>query len=65
LIEILLPDKWREFELIEKRKITHNTSIYRFKLPSPEDTLPLPIGQVKREKLLFLLYFILLCFAFL
>ena len=50
LVEILSPDEWREFELIEKRRITHNTAIYRFKLPDPEASLPLPIGQVTRKK---------------
>lgn len=45
-LEILSPDEWKEFELIEKRRITHNTAIYRFKLPDPEASLSLPIGQV-------------------
>lgn len=44
--EILSMEEWKEFELIEKLEITHNTAIYRFKLPTPESTLPLPIGQV-------------------
>lgn len=45
-VAILSPDEWTEFELIAKRKITHNSSVYRFKLPNSEDSLPLPIGQV-------------------
>ena len=45
-LEILNGEEWKEFELIEKLEITHNTAIYRFKLPTPESTLPLPIGQV-------------------
>lgn len=44
---ILDIEEWNEFELIEKEIITHNTAIYRFKLPTPESILPLPIGQVR------------------
>lgn len=47
--EILDEEEWREFELIRKEEITHNTAIYRFKLPTPESVLPLPIGQVSNE----------------
>lgn len=43
---ILDAEEWNEFELIEKEVITHNTAIYRFKLPTTESVLPLPIGQV-------------------
>lgn len=49
-MEILDGEEWKEFELIEKLEITHNTAIYRFKLPTPESTLPLPIGQVIKFK---------------
>ena len=48
-IKILDEEEWNEFELIEKEIITHNTAIYRFKLPTPESVLPLPIGQVRDE----------------
>ena len=47
---ILDEEEWNEFELIEKEVITHNTAIYRFKLPTPESVLPLPIGQVMQIK---------------
>lgn len=46
-VKILDEEEWNEFELIEKEIITHNTAIYRFKLPTPESILPLPIGQVR------------------
>lgn len=36
---------WKEFPLIHKTAISHNTAIYRFGLPSPDDILGLPIGQ--------------------
>lgn len=44
--EILDVEEWKEFELIEKKDITHNSAIYTFKLPTSESVLPLPIGQV-------------------
>lgn len=50
---ILSEEEWKEFELIGKDVITHNTSIYRFKLPTEESVLPLPIGQVRILKLPF------------
>ena len=43
---ILDEEEWNEFELIEKQVVTHNSAIYRFKLPTSESVLPLPIGQV-------------------
>lgn len=43
---ILHVENWNEFELIKKIKVTHNTAIYHFKLPTSESILPLPIGQV-------------------
>ena len=48
---ILDEEEWKEFELIGKEIITHNTAIYRFKLPTPESILPLPIGQVRQIQL--------------
>ncbi|KAI0784159.1 NADH-cytochrome b5 reductase [Abortiporus biennis] len=42
---VLDPTKWQEFPLQEKIVISHNTAIYRFALPHPEDVLGLPIGQ--------------------
>lgn len=44
---ILDVEEWKEFELVEKEILTHNTAIYRFKLPTEESVLPLPIGQVR------------------
>ncbi|CAO3635347.1 unnamed protein product [Cunninghamella blakesleeana] len=35
----------KQFKLLEKIKINHNTSLYRFALPNPTDVLGLPIGQ--------------------
>ncbi|SAM00381.1 hypothetical protein [Absidia glauca] len=35
----------KKFKLVEKIKINHNTSLYRFALPKPTDVLGLPIGQ--------------------
>lgn len=49
---ILSETEWKEFELIEKEVITHNTSIYRFKLPTEDSVLPLPIGQVRKYPIL-------------
>ncbi|KAK9722380.1 NADH-cytochrome b5 reductase [Basidiobolus ranarum] len=37
--------KFQKFPLIEKMIISHNTAIYRFGLPHPQDVLGLPIGQ--------------------
>lgn len=48
--DILSETEWKEFELIEKEVITHNTSIYRFKLPTEDSVLPLPIGQVRKHQ---------------
>lgn len=42
---VLSPEEWREFPLSEKIPISHNTALYRFSLPDPEDTLGLPPGQ--------------------
>lgn len=43
-------EKWREFELVERRQVTHNTAIYRFKLPASDDVLQIPIGQVHAQR---------------
>lgn len=43
--KVLDPAKFQEFPLTEKTVISHNTAIYRFKLPSPNSILGLPIGQ--------------------
>lgn len=42
---VLIKDKFQEFPLIQKTVISHNTAVYRFALPKPNDTLGLPIGQ--------------------
>jgi cytochrome-b5 reductase len=36
---------WCRFPLVDKRPVTHNTSIYRFQLPDPDMCLGLHIGQ--------------------
>jgi cytochrome-b5 reductase len=43
--KVLKPNEFQTFELKEKTILSHNTAIYRFKLPRPTDTLGLPIGQ--------------------
>ncbi|OAA33100.1 nitrate reductase [Moelleriella libera RCEF 2490] len=43
--KVLKPDTFQEFELEEKTVISHNVAIYRFKLPSSNSILGLPIGQ--------------------
>ncbi|KAG9031771.1 NADH-cytochrome b5 reductase, partial [Serendipita sp. 407] len=42
---VLDPAEWKEFPLVKKTAVSHNTAIYRFGLPSPDDILGLPIGQ--------------------
>ncbi|KAK7463768.1 NADH-cytochrome b5 reductase [Stygiomarasmius scandens] len=42
---VLKPNDWQEFPLVQKTKISPNTAIYRFALPSSKDVLGLPIGQ--------------------
>jgi len=44
-LKVLKPTEFQEFELKEKTILSHNTAIYRFKLPKPTDILGLPIGQ--------------------
>ncbi|KAK3494818.1 NADH-cytochrome b5 reductase 1 [Neurospora hispaniola] len=43
--KVLKPAVFQEFELKEKTIISHNVAIYRFKLPTPDSVLGLPIGQ--------------------
>jgi cytochrome-b5 reductase len=43
--KVLKPTEFQEFELKEKKVLSHNTAIYRFKLPRENDILGLPIGQ--------------------
>ncbi|KAK3715135.1 NADH-cytochrome b5 reductase [Vermiconidia calcicola] len=43
--KVLDPNKFQEFPLMEKTVTSHNTAIYRFKLPSANSILGLPIGQ--------------------
>jgi cytochrome-b5 reductase len=42
---VLKPSEFQEFALEKKTVLSHNTAIYRFKLPRPTDVLGLPIGQ--------------------
>ena len=37
--------EWREFTLVQKDALSHNTALYRFALPRPDDSLGLPVGQ--------------------
>ncbi|KAG4306046.1 hypothetical protein PORY_000034 [Pneumocystis oryctolagi] len=41
----LRPDRFQEYELIEKTVVNYNSAIYRFALPKKNDILGLPIGQ--------------------
>ncbi|KAI9014358.1 hypothetical protein CLU79DRAFT_767244 [Phycomyces nitens] len=42
---VLHPKDYKNFKLIEKITLSHNTALYRFGLPSKEAILGLPIGQ--------------------
>ncbi len=42
---VLKKDQFQEFPLIQKTVLSHNSGVYRFALPKPNDTLGLPIGQ--------------------
>lgn len=42
---VLKPDTFQKFPLIEKTRVSHNSSVYRFGLPKSTDRLGLPIGQ--------------------
>ncbi|SCU77748.1 LAME_0A02102g1_1 [Lachancea meyersii CBS 8951] len=44
-VPVLAKDEFREFPLIAKTVLTHNTAVYRFALPKHTDVLGLPIGQ--------------------
>ncbi|KAL3731859.1 hypothetical protein ACJRO7_028686 [Eucalyptus globulus] len=39
------PTKFKEFRLIKKTPISHNTSRFKFALPTPTSVLGLPVGQ--------------------
>ncbi|EEB05235.1 cytochrome b5 reductase [Schizosaccharomyces japonicus yFS275] len=41
----VLSNEYRSFELSDKAVLNHNTAIYRFRLPRPNDVLGLPVGQ--------------------
>lgn len=43
--KVLSPEEFREFKLIEKLQVSHNSALYKFALPRPTDVLGLPIGQ--------------------
>lgn len=43
--KFLKPNQFQNLELQEKTILSHNTAIYRFKLPEPTNILGLPIGQ--------------------
>jgi len=43
--KVLDPVEWRSFPLIAKEALSHNTALYRFGLPHPNDSLGLPVGQ--------------------
>ncbi|KAF7189571.1 NADH-cytochrome b5 reductase 1 [Pseudocercospora fuligena] len=43
--KVLDPNNFQEFPITEKTQISHNTAIYRFKLPTEDSILGLPIGQ--------------------
>ncbi|KAL7010359.1 NADH-cytochrome b5 reductase [Cystobasidiomycetes sp. EMM_F5] len=42
---VLDPNVWMKFPLKQVDRISHNTAVYRFALPKPDDILGLPIGQ--------------------
>lgn len=39
------PTRFKQFQLIKKTEVSHDTHIFRFALDTPEQTLGLPIGQ--------------------
>ncbi|PNS20210.1 hypothetical protein CAC42_5660 [Sphaceloma murrayae] len=43
--KVLDPNTFQTFPLTEKTELSHNTAVYRFKLPSENSILGLPIGQ--------------------
>lgn len=42
---VLDPKEWQKFNLLEKKQISSNAAVYRFRLPSSQNILGLPIGQ--------------------
>ena len=44
-LPVLHPVDFKHFPLIQKTRVSHNSSVYRFGLPRPTDRLGLPIGQ--------------------
>ncbi|CAA6661922.1 unnamed protein product [Spirodela intermedia] len=39
------PENFRDFELVERKQLSHNVAKFRFALPIPTSSLGLPIGQ--------------------
>ncbi|KAJ3669017.1 hypothetical protein LUZ60_010967 [Juncus effusus] len=39
------PENFKEFELVERRQLSHNVAMFKFGLPTPTSVLGLPIGQ--------------------
>ncbi|KNA03814.1 hypothetical protein SOVF_205480 isoform B [Spinacia oleracea] len=44
----LNPKKFKEFKLVKRTKVSHNTDRFRFALATPESTIGLPVGQYIR-----------------
>ncbi|EPZ32751.1 Oxidoreductase, FAD-binding domain-containing protein [Rozella allomycis CSF55] len=42
---LLRPNEWFKLPLKDKQVLSHNTAIYTFSLPSPDQSLGLPIGK--------------------
>lgn len=42
------PKKFKEFKLVKRIKVSHNTDRFRFALPTPQSVLGLPVGQYIR-----------------
>ena len=42
---VLNPEEWQRYNLMEKKRISGNTALYRFRLPTTNSVLGLPIGQ--------------------
>ncbi|PWN35220.1 ferredoxin reductase-like protein [Meira miltonrushii] len=42
---VLNPKEWQSFKLMERKDVSDNTAVYRFRLPSDQSILGLPIGQ--------------------
>jgi cytochrome-b5 reductase len=39
------PEEFRSFPLVMKQRLTHDTNVYRFELPSPEHVMGLPVAS--------------------